>query len=243
MKKKALLILCVVAVASFVLYEFLKPYPHPVAYEIKDFKFLEQPDQITCGPTSATMLLQSYGKDVSLEDVKSVTKTQWFKWKGESIGMTSPDMIAVALNHFGVKSKMRRGDLDQIKHYVSLGRPPVVLVRSGSVYWHYVVVIGYNESEIIIADPGSGKREVMPVEHFLGSWSFKTDMNGKDMTITCNTCNGTGRWMDFDLGPLSRCEVCDGSGRSPDMLVFLLRVGEVYSNTMIVPSINTSNHL
>jgi predicted double-glycine peptidase len=239
MKKKALIAMSIVAVVALILYGVFLPYPHPDSYEVKDFKYLEQPDQITCGPTSATMLLKTYGKDVTLKDVKGKTKTQWFKWKGEPVGMTSPDMIASALTKLGVKSRMKRGNLNQIKYYVSQNRPPIVLLRSGNVYWHYVVVIGYDKNNIIVADPGSGKREVMKVEHFVGAWTFRTDMDGKDMTVKCETCKGTGHWMKFDLGPLSRCEICDGTGRSPDLLVFLLKVGEVYPNTLIVPSINT----
>lgn len=239
--KKALLVMSAIAVAALVLYGFFMPYPHPDSYEVKNFKFLEQPDQITCGPTSATMLLKTYGKDVTLKDVKGKTKTQWFKWNGEPVGMTSPDLIATALTKFGVKSKMSRGNLEQIKYYVSQNRPPIVMLRSGNVYWHYVVVIGYDKKNIIVADPGSGKREVMKTEHFVGAWTFRTDMDGKDMTVKCETCKGSGRWLEFDLGPLSRCEVCDGTGRSPDLLVFLLKVGEVYPNTMIVPSLNTSS--
>ncbi len=230
----------VAAIVVLVVYGFLMPYPHPDSYEVKNFKFLEQPDQITCGPTSVTMLLKTYGKDATIDKVKAKTKTQWFKWNGAAIGMTSPEMLVVAMNHFGVKSKMKKGNLDQLKYYVSQNRPPVVLVRSGRLLWHYVIVIGYNEKQIIIADPASGKREVMPVEHFIGCWSFRTDMDGKDMTVKCKTCKGTGHWMEYDLGPLSRCEVCDGTGKSPDLIVFLLRVGEVYPNTMIVPSINIS---
>jgi ABC-type bacteriocin/lantibiotic exporter with double-glycine peptidase domain len=155
-------------------------FPYPESHHIADFKYLKQPDGITCGPTSATMVLNRYGKDVTLDEVKAKTKTQWLKYKGKSIGMTSPEYIAVALRHFGVSAKQRRGYVRRLKHYVGRNHPCVVLLRSGEYTWHYVVVIGYDEERIYVADPGSGRRE-MKIEHFEGAWKFETNMRGEPL--------------------------------------------------------------
>lgn len=155
-------------------------FSHPPSHEIEGFKYLVQPDGITCGPTSATMLLNRYGRNVTVQQVKHKTKTQWFTHEGKAIGMTSPEYIPIALNHFGVPAKMRRGYLNRLKHYVSQDRPCIVLLRSGNQYWHYVVVIGYDQNSVLVADPGSGHREQINNEAFVGSWSFNTDMRGNE---------------------------------------------------------------
>ena len=134
-------------------------YPHPSFYQIEDFNYLLQPDGITCGPTSAAMVLNRYGKDVSIDEVKAETKTQWFKRQDEAIGMTSPEYIPIAMKHFGLPASLKRGYINRLKCYVSQGKPCVVLLRSGEILWHYVVVVGYDENSVFVADPGSGHCE------------------------------------------------------------------------------------
>jgi len=238
MKKILLVTLIITTVAAFI-WGINWQYSHPESYEVGGFQYIEQPDGITCGPTSVTMLLKRYGKEVTLDEVKKQTKTEWLEYHGEPIGMTSPEYLPIALKHFGIDAKMLRGDLERLKYFVSQDRPPIVLLRSGDTTWHYVVVIGYTSDTIITADPASGSREVMKVEHFQGAWDFKTTMSGRSVVQKCERCGGTGRWLDFDLGPLSRCEFCDGTGISPDTLVMLLKTAEVHPRTMIVPRIHT----
>lgn len=238
MKKILVSILVITTVIAFI-WGINFSYPHPSTHEIDGFDYFEQPDGITCGPTSVLMLLHRYGKNVTLDEVKSQTKTQWFKYNDDPIGMTSPDCIVPAMNHFGVGSRLLRGDLDRLKYFVSKNRPAIVLLRSGQQTWHYVVVIGYTENKIIVADPGPGARKEMSVENFLGAWDFTHDMYGESTQTKCNTCGGTGRWVQsINLGPFSYCEICSGTGKSPDMLIELLRMAEVNTRTMIVPSIH-----
>lgn len=176
--------LTIAVVTMFVLIVYMInafSYMHPVKYLIEDFSCIEQPDGITCGPTSATMVLNYYGHSVSVDQVSEESKTEWIEYKDESIGMTTPEYIPIALKHFGVPSKTRRGYLPRLKYYVSSGKPCIVLLRSGEFLWHYVVVIGYNVDFIIVADPGSGSCMEMPNEAFVGSWSFKTNMSGENM--------------------------------------------------------------
>lgn len=154
-------------------------FPHPESYEITGFKHLKQPDGITCGPTSVTMVLQRYGKSVTITEVKEKTKTQWLEHEGKSIGMTSPEYMSIALSHFGVSARKRRGYVNRLKHYVSQDRPCIALLRSGEYTWHYVVVVGYDEKYIHVADPGSGRREKMKLQHFEASWKFEANMHGQ----------------------------------------------------------------
>jgi predicted double-glycine peptidase len=179
MRKILWLIVLFTTLVAFIL-AFNFPFDHPPQYEIDGISYIQQPDQITCGPTSLTMLLHRYGKDVELADVKAQTKTQWFTYDNKPVGMTSPEYISVAMNKLGVRARMIQGNMNQLKYFVSKRRPPIVLLRSGQLTWHYVLVIGYNENSIIIADPASGEREIMPNEAFMGAWNFKTDMRGRE---------------------------------------------------------------
>jgi len=241
----ALGMLAAAAILSIYLFWNIGNHEYPSSCEL-DFVFIEQPDQITCGPTSATMLLKSYGIDASLEDVKNKTKTEWFKYDGNSIGMTSPEYIPIALKSYGLSARKTRGSLRKVKSLVSQGKPVIVLLRSGLKTWHYVAVIGYDRMPtpdpdeyielVVVADPGYGARRQMTAEVFMGSWDFSTNMKGKSMEQKCGVCKGTGKWTESNFGPLSSCEMCSGTGVGTDVLVELLRAAEVYPQTMIVPS-------
>ena len=156
-------------------------YSHPESYSVKNFPLLEQPDQITCGPTSCAMLIGHYGYEATVQSVSKETKTKWISYKGEDIGMTSPDYVRIALEKFNIRSKVKTGTLDQLKYYVSQNRLPIVLLRSGEKIWHYVVAIGYNDKEIFLADPAWGEVRKIKNESFLKSWGFAGDMRGNTL--------------------------------------------------------------
>jgi hypothetical protein len=236
MRKYLSLLLILVAITCLFLYRLWDCYEYPESYEIGGFEYIAQPDGITCGPTSALMVLKRYGHNPTLDEVKSHTKTKWFSYNGKDIGMTSPDYVAIALRHYGVHAKLKRGDMTMLKHYISSDKPCIVLLRSSSVTWHYVVVIGYDDSKIVLADPGGGVRWEIPVDHFKMAWSFTGDMEGNLTTLACPICKGSGKWNSFDLGLLSICDICGGSGRQPDYLTGILKLADVYSYTIIVPS-------
>lgn len=151
---------------------------HPDEYVINFNSPLKQPDDITCGPTSAAMILNHYGKRVSPDEVKKFSQTVWFTQKGKDIGMTSPDYLPVAMVEFGLSTTMRYGNLDVLKHYIAQNKPCIVLVRSGEKLWHYIVVYGFTPEKLKIADPGRGNLYEMNEKTFIGCWSWETDMRG-----------------------------------------------------------------
>jgi predicted double-glycine peptidase len=209
---------------------------HPDDYEIANFSYVQQPDEITCGPTSTLMVIQRYGERPTLRQVESKTKTEWFTYDGHPIGMTSPEYVAEAMKQFGIKARRKTLNIDQLKHEVCQNKPVVVLLRSGFKLWHYVVVIGFTKSTIVTADPASGSREEMALSDFMGSWAFTTDMQGMPMCLPCGTCDGTGFWANRNLGPLAICQICNGTGRKPDYVATLLSSADIYPMTAIVPS-------
>lgn len=234
MKKYVPLIIAVLAIAMITL-STSNSYTFPERYQIADFPLCRQPDNITCGPTSTLMVLKYYKKDVTRQVVETETKTEWFTYNGQRIGMTAPDYVARALKRLGVPARMELGNLEKLKFYVSANKPVIVLLRSGQYTWHYVVVVGYDESKITIADPGGGIRWNMTNEHFIGSWKFITDMSGEDTLGDCPVCGGSGKWFGVDLGPITICDICSGTGKQPDYLSAALAAAEVRPLTMIVP--------
>ena len=205
-------------------------YAHPETYKIKNFKTALQPDNITCGPTSAFMVLEHHQISTNLDEVKAKTKTEWFDIDGHKIGMTSPDYIVAAMKNYGLKASLRIGELKEIKYYVSKGRPVIVLLRSGKWTWHYVVVIGYDKDGIWIANPASGAEEKISTEIFLSSWNFKTDMGGNKVVDICSFCNGLGQIFPTILG---KCDVCGGTGIAGDFLNRLIQAADIKPNTYI----------
>jgi predicted double-glycine peptidase len=165
-------------ILSFLIYN--RNYSYPNEYIIENFPVLKQPDQITCGPTSATMVLNYYGKTTTIEQAKIDGKTEWFKWNQKPIGMTSPDYVSMILDKNGVSSKIRYGNLGKIKYYISKNKPPILLLRTGYQYWHYVVAVGYNEKGVYLADPGYGEIKFIENRNLLLSWNFKGDMKGNE---------------------------------------------------------------
>ncbi len=182
----------VIIVLVWTLVAMLVFYPKHVqfseSHEVGGFVLIQQPDHITCGPTSTTMLLNRYGVKVTLDEVRVVTKTTWFKWNGKDVGTTSPDFIELALRKFGVPARLRASNMDNLRWYIDHDRPPIILLRSGPMMFHYVVATGYNKEFIIIADPGWGERREIPIENFKTAWNFTTDMEGEKPNLKVDIC-------------------------------------------------------
>jgi hypothetical protein len=224
----------IIGVLILAAYQYTQDYKHPTEYEIQDFHLIEQPDGITCGPTSVTMVLKHYGITQTVDAVKEVAKTELFEFKGQKIGATTPEYIDLAMDEFGISSNIVAGSIKKLKYYISQNRPPIVLVRSSKQTWHYVVAIGYTPYEIIIADPGWGQRRVIPLGIFQAAWEFNSDLRGTDLSTTCPICEGDGMWWD-NLGPLGKCSTCGGSGTLPDVYKTMVELGEAKGYTMIIP--------
>jgi hypothetical protein len=153
---------------------------HPAQYEISFKTLTRQPDDITCGPASTVMVLNHYGKDISIDEVKKITKTVWYSRNGVDFGMTAPQLIREALDYFGFFSKLNYGGLDTLKHFVSLGKPCIVLIRSDEYTWHYIVVTGFSDGKINFANPTQGQMESVSEETFVRAWRWTGDLSGRD---------------------------------------------------------------
>lgn len=156
---------------------------HPNSHMLQISHLVQQPDDITCGPTSVCMFMSYYGIDVSVDEIKKITKTVWYSYGGRDIGMTVPSMISFTLNHYGFKNKIFYGNMERLKHFIASGRPCVVLVRSGEWNWHYVLVNGFNETYIFYANPSSGELEALSTIEFRDAWDWSGDLKGRNCGI------------------------------------------------------------
>lgn len=207
---------------------------YPSKHEIKDFTMYDQPDGVSCGPTSAMMVLKHYGHKRTLDEIRKIARTDWYMKSGIEIGGTTPEYMVKALENFGVPAKLVVSDMNELRWYVSQNRSPIALVRSGKKTWHFVVVIGYTKDSIITADPSGAKREVLSNSVFEGAWKFESDLYGRDMTTKCPICGGDGTFSKW-LGPLGKCDVCAGTGKLPDWWWLLIELGEAKGYMLIVP--------
>lgn len=153
---------------------------HPAQYEIPFSSLARQPDDITCGPTSVAMVLKHYGKDVPVDEIKKVTKTVWYTRNGTDFGMTAPELLRSALETYGYSARLKYGGLDTLKHFVSMGKPCIVLLRSDEYTWHYVVVVGYKDSKVMFANPTYGEIQGISEHNFSRAWTWTGDIQGRD---------------------------------------------------------------
>lgn len=151
---------------------------YPPCYMNKFVDLLIQPDDITCGPTSTSMLLRFYGVDAKIDEVKKLTKTVWYTIDGKDFGMTAPSFIRDCLISYGFTALLKKGDLSHLKNIISSGRPSIVLVRSGEWNWHYIVVVGYGNGFIYFANPSSGEVEGLSESEFKRAWNWSGDLRG-----------------------------------------------------------------
>jgi hypothetical protein len=238
-KFKWLLLVVVLVSLAYQIEDSLTAPAHPETYEIKDFPIYQQPDHVTCGPTSVRMVLKRYGYDVDMKEIRKVAKTDFYV-KGEvQIGGTAPEYEQVALRDLGVPCQLKSSNIEELKHEVSQNKPVIVCVRSGKRLWHWIVVIGYTKDKIITADP-CGERIELPTTQFDNAWSFVSDLDGEDLSEKCKLCGGTGYWSKH-LGPLGKCDLCGGSGKMPDWYWLLMDWGELRGHIAIVPRSSVEN--
>jgi hypothetical protein len=181
------------------------------------------------------MLLQYYGIDVEIEDVKKTAGTRLLKIGGDEIGFTWPSKMREALLEHGLEADlMREASLRDVAGLVEANRPPIMLVRSSPRTWHYVVAVGHRDGERFrMADP-LGKEYWLDADTLGRSWAFDGDLRGNPtLGLPCRLCGTRGR-----VGFLP-CAVCAGDGHLPDFRRTVVEsnlIERVAECTMIAPA-------
>lgn len=196
---------------------------------LPDFPTLTQPDDISCGPTSAAMVLRWYGIDAGIERCKTKSGTRWLELGDFKVGMTMPSGLADCLNSFGVPSRVVGANNDDIVRYIDQGRPPILLVRSGVKTWHWLVVIGYYDdgARFKLSDP-AGHQWTINQGTLDAAWTFSADLEGNatggrrcapcggsgklaSARVPCTNCAGSGKMISGLQ--VKKCGKCDGAGK------------------------------
>lgn len=175
MKKFIYPILFVLVFACFFSFQTIRGKPLPFSHRIDFDSFLvRQPDDVT-GVSSAVMLLDYYSKSVPLDKVEKEALIERFVG---GVSMIAPDSLRVVLGRFGLQSIVLRGNVGDLKRFISEGRPVIVLIRSGDFSWSYCIVYGYDEENVYLGD-SDGLPKTVSVIDFENCWSFTHDRFGR----------------------------------------------------------------
>ena len=202
--------------------------PHGII-ELRGFEVTRQPDDYTCGPACAQMVLRYYGLPAGWGEVESAVMVS-ARVGGARMAFSTPSGVRSGIQRLGVPCSVRRGTMSGLRSEVAAGKPVAALVRSAHDLWHWVVVVGFRDGWVTYADPSTGRIEGSSEEAFEGSWSFRTDMEGVPAASRCWWCGGSGRMLW-----VLPCDACLGSG-STDAVRTALRSAGIHSYTMVAPN-------
>jgi predicted double-glycine peptidase len=135
---------------------------------LEDVPFYPQEDY-QCGPATLAAVMNYWGIPVTPQEIKDNIFSQTAK------GTLNIDMLLFAQRK-GLHAKQYAGSLDDLKVNIDKGIPLIVLVDYGFSFFqrnHFMVVIGYNNQDIIV-NSGKTKGLFITEDEFLRIWE-KTD--------------------------------------------------------------------
>ena len=118
-----------------------------------------------CGPASLSSVMKYYGQDVSQDEIAKSVYLKNLK------GTLITDLENFA-NEKGLKTILKKSEIDEIKKYIDEKKPVIALLDYGFLFVskpHYVVVIGYDDNGFILNDGYEEKKSINYGE-FLNKW-------------------------------------------------------------------------
>ncbi len=148
---------------------------------ILDFPILRQAYEYDCGATALQSVLAYYGIEVREGSIMKIAGTN------REYG-TSISRIKAAIKKHGLKCISKEMNIDELKKFIGKNIPVIVLMQAWTkkknVNWekdwndgHYAVIIGYDKSRLILADPSSFTRVFLKFREFSKRW------HGKDRNV------------------------------------------------------------
>lgn len=183
----------------------LKSGELPAASRINDMPLFAQQRTLSCEYAAARTAAALWGVRLSEEDFIEAIPTDpnphlGFRgdidgtWGGTEDYGIYPEPLALFLASKGLNTKLLWDGADSLKEEISLGRPVVVWIvessarsqpveesKAGQAFWllpyeHSVVVYGYDQAGVLVADPGFGTYEYYSWAFFLSRWSYLGNM-------------------------------------------------------------------
>ncbi len=128
-----------------------------------DVPFVAQ-DPLLCGGAAAAMVERFWGaRDVYAEDFASLVHPR----EG---GIRGSDLAAALVDH-GYRVNVYQDDPAILPREIGAGVPVVVLMDGGLAAFHYVVVVGWGPSEVVVHDPAYGPDRTIPAAEFRERWA------------------------------------------------------------------------
>ena len=139
--------------------------PKPDFY-INNVPFFPQ-KRYYCGPASLAGVMNFYGVSVTEEEIaKEVYNTKLS-------GTLSMDILIYARTK-GFDAFYYKGNLEDIKKYISVGKPVILFLDLGYFFYpvrHYIVATGYNdEMGYLIAHSGMEKDKIFSYKKIQSAW-------------------------------------------------------------------------
>lgn len=131
------------------------------------FTYINQVDQRDCGAASLAMILGTFGRDVSIAEIRDLEKV--------SLDGATALGIKKAAESLGLETKAIQADMSLFNDYKSLPYPFIVHVLkpdNGTLLNHYYVVYKATKSHVYIADPDpTVKKRKMSYQAFSEHWT------------------------------------------------------------------------
>jgi predicted double-glycine peptidase len=127
----------------------------------------EQAYKWSCGPVALRILIR-YVSGIKL------TEQDLIFLSGATEGGTDEYNLMRALDALGFRyTQSEHGTFNRLKKHLQAGQPSIVHVVVRDGVGHYVVFCGYDEENVYLADPSTGKIVKYGQSYFLGIWKIE----------------------------------------------------------------------
>ena len=142
--------------------------------------YLKQKTIYSCGPAALSMHLGYFGILLTEDELLQKLQTD------PDTGTKYTKIVETAQENGLLTYFTKKGTLEQIEFYIKKNLPVMVdYIEPIDGDGHYALVIGFDETHIILNDPWYGEKFSMKKERFLNSWNHKD--HGQWMMILSKT--------------------------------------------------------
>ena len=146
--------------------EFLDEYVSDAKLDLKVRPYAQQ-KRWSCGPVALRTLIR-YTSGIKLTEEDMILLT------GATEGGADEYNLMRALDILGYKyTQSENGTFNRLKKHLQDGQPSIVHIILRDGIGHYMVFCGYDEENVRLADPSTGKIIKYGLPFFLGVWKVE----------------------------------------------------------------------